>query len=143
MKTGKSAKPPTSKPAASDAVPRLRQELTEAQRSRGVLETRLQSIAEELQKVKIQSSLDNKRTNELSKERDTLVRAIRDRDEEIKGKAKLMDDVHDETVSLTLQLNMADDRARKLEAENQELVKRWMKRMGEEADQMNEESKFS
>ena len=80
---------------------------------------------------------------ELTKERDSLVRSVKDRDEEIRGKAKLLEDVHDETVSLTLQLNMADERARNLEAENKELVDRWMKRMGEEADEMNEKSKYS
>lgn len=51
--------------------------------------------------------------------------------------------MHDETVSLTLQLNMAEEKCRKLERENKELVDRWMARMGEEADAMNNASKFS
>lgn len=51
--------------------------------------------------------------------------------------------MHDETVSLTLQLNMAEERSRKLERENQELVDRWMARMGQEADAMNNASRFS
>lgn len=89
------------------------------------------------------SNLESKRVSELSRERDHLVRSVKDRDEEIKGKTKLLDDVHDENLSLTLQLNMADERSQKLESENQHLVERWMKRMGEEADQMNEKSKFS
>jgi len=54
-----------------------------------------------------------------------------------------LQDVHDETVSLTLQLNMAEERSQKLERENKELVDRWMKRMAQEADAMNDESKFS
>ena len=130
-------------PSQVDTLPKIRQDLAEAQRSRGLLETKLQSSSEELQKLKIQSSLDHRRISELSRERDGLLRSVKDRDEEIKGKAKLLEDVHDETVSLTLQLNMADERARKLEKENQDLVQRWMKRMGEEADQMNEKSRFS
>ena len=52
-------------------------------------------------------------------------------------------DVHDETVSLTLQLNMAEEKCRKLERENKELVDRWMARMGEEADALNNASRFS
>ena len=52
-------------------------------------------------------------------------------------------DVHDETVSLTLQLNLADEQSRKLQRENKELVDRWMARMGSEADALNNESKFS
>lgn len=52
-------------------------------------------------------------------------------------------DVHDETVSLTLQLNMAEEHSQELRRENKDLVDRWMARMGQEADAMNEESKFS
>jgi hypothetical protein len=52
-------------------------------------------------------------------------------------------DVQDELVSLNLQFNMAEDRSKKLEKENRELVDRWMARMGKEADAMNDASKFS
>lgn len=51
--------------------------------------------------------------------------------------------MHDETVSLTLQLNMAEEQSQKLRGENKELVDRWMARMGKEADAMNDESRFS
>ena len=125
------------------------------------METKLQSVTEELKKLKIQSSLDRKRISELTKEKAILTTGLRDRDEELKGKTKLLEvgyyksvqddvplmspvqDVHDETVSLTLQLNMADEQAQKLQRENKELVDRWMARMGQEADAMNDKSKFS
>ena len=126
-----------------DAASKIRQELSEAQRSRGILEAKLQSTTDELQKLKIASNLESQRVSDLNRERDQLVRRVKDRDEEIRGKTKLLDDVHDENLSLTLQLNMADERSQKLETENKQLVERWMKRMGEEADQMNEKSKFS
>lgn len=45
--------------------------------------------------------------------------------------------------TLNLQLNMADQKSNKLQHENQELVDRWMTRMGLEADAMNDASKFS
>lgn len=51
--------------------------------------------------------------------------------------------MHDETVSLTLQFNMAEERSQQLQRENKELVDRWMARMGREADAMNDESTFS
>ena len=51
--------------------------------------------------------------------------------------------MHDETVSLTLQLNMAEEQSLKFKRENKELVDRWMARMGQEADAMNDKSKFS
>ncbi len=55
------------------------------------METRLQSVTEELQKLKIQSSLDKKRIGELAKEKATLTTGMRDRDEELRGKAKLLE----------------------------------------------------
>ncbi|CAF9930639.1 MAG: hypothetical protein ALECFALPRED_004696 [Alectoria fallacina] len=141
-KTGREKAVPSS-PTTGDVTAKVRQDLSEAQRSRGLMEARLQSVIEELQKLKIQSSLDSKRIGELSKEKATLITGMRDRDEELRGKAKLLEDVHDETVSLTLQLNMAEEHSQRLRRENKELVDRWMARMGQEADAMNDESKFS
>jgi hypothetical protein len=46
-------------------------------------------------------------------------------------------------VALNLQLHMAEQESEKLKRENKELVDRWMARMGEEADAMNNASKFS
>lgn len=130
-------------PTPGDVIAKVRQDLGEAQRSRGLMETRLQSVTDELQKLKIQSSLDSKRIGELSKEKTILTTGTRDRDEELRGKAKLLEDLHDETVSLTLQLNMAEEHSQKLQRENKDLIDRWMARMGQEADAMNDESKFS
>lgn len=109
----------------------------------------------------------------ISADRAHLQMKLQDRDEELRGKAKLLDvslpcespifprffcissclclslanfvqqDVQDELVSLNLQFNMAEDRSKKLERENRELVDRWMARMGKEADAMNDASKFS
>lgn len=55
------------------------------------METRLQSATEEMQKLRIQSSLDSKRIGELSKEKMILTTGMRDRDEELRGKAKLLE----------------------------------------------------
>lgn len=74
-----------------DVVSQVRQDLREAQRSRGLMETRLNSVTEELQRLKIQSSMDSKRIRELSKERAALTTGMRDRDEELRGKAKLLE----------------------------------------------------
>lgn len=52
-------------------------------------------------------------------------------------------DFQDEIAALNLQVNMAEQKAAKLERENKELVERWMARMGQEADAMNDASKFS
>lgn len=68
---------------------------------------------------------------------------LKDREEELRGKAKLVENVQDENVTLNLQLNMAEEQSDKLRKENKELVDRWMARMGKEADKMNERHKFS
>ena len=55
------------------------------------METKLQSVTDELNKLKIQSSLDNKKIRELTKEKATFATGMRDRDEELRGKAKLLE----------------------------------------------------
>ncbi len=39
-------------------------------------------------------------------------------------------------------MNVAEEKAKRLEVENKELVERWMRRMGEEADKVNRESSW-
>lgn len=72
-------------------ISNVRRDLSDAQRSRVLMETRLHSVTEELQTLKIQSSLDSKRIGELSKEKGALITGMRDRDEELRGKAKLLE----------------------------------------------------
>jgi len=71
-----------------------------------------------------------------------LEQRLRDREEELRAKTRLLEATQDEIVSLTLQLNMAEDRAEKMKHENEELVRRWMERMGSEAERMNLGSGF-
>ena len=63
---------------------------------------------------------------------------LKDREEELRGKTKLVEDVQDEMVTLNLQLNIAEEQTEKLKEENKELVDRWMARKGKEADAMND-----
>jgi len=72
--------------------------------------------------------------------RTALERRGRDKAEELKGKGRLVEEVHDEMVALNLQLNMAEQEKEKLRKENDELTRRWMKKMEEEAKKMNERS---
>lgn len=71
-----------------------------------------------------------------------MERKLKDREEEIRLKSKLVEQAQDEQVALGLQLNMAEARSGKLEKENKELVDRWMIRMGEEAERVNRDSKW-
>jgi len=140
-KSGQKGASTSAKVDVSDA--QVRQNLADAQRSRGELESRVAAVTEELEKLQLKSKTESHRINELTTERSNLVKKLRDRDEELRGKSKLLEDVHDETLSLTIELNMAEDANKKLKFENQELVDRWMARKGQEADAMNTASKFS
>ncbi|KAB8225300.1 autophagy-related protein 16 [Aspergillus novoparasiticus] len=126
-----------------DALAAARTDLSEAQRSRSELQDRLTRTTAELEKLRKRSSQDSRRIGALEKEVAQLQLRLKDRDEELKGKAKLLDDFQDELASLNLQLNMAEERSNRLQKENQELVDRWMARMGKEAEAMNEASRFS
>lgn len=54
----------------------------------------------------------------------------------------MVEQAQDEMVAQGLQMNLAEQRSEKLERENRELVERWMKRMGEEAERVNRDSKW-
>ncbi|KAA6408656.1 MAG: hypothetical protein FRX48_07738 [Lasallia pustulata] len=140
---GRTTSTAASRSSSPEALARLRQDLSEAQRTKGEQQSRLNSVTEELERLKLKSRMDTQRISELATEKATLVTRMRDRDEELREKAKLLENVHDETVSLTLQLNMAEERLGKLQRENKDLVDRWMARMSQEADAMNNASRFS
>ncbi|KAI4284852.1 MAG: hypothetical protein L6R38_001117 [Xanthoria sp. 2 TBL-2021] len=139
---GATSKAPLETSSNAEVLAQIQKDLSEAQRSRGTLQSRLQDVSDGLQKSKLQSAIDRKRLDDLGSEKAALARRLKDRDEELRGKAKLLEDVHDETVSLTLQLNMAEAQVQNLKKENEDLVERWMARMGKEANAMNEASKF-
>ena len=46
-------------------------------------------------------------------------------------------DVHDEVISLNLELSMSEQTIKKLKAENKELIDRWMAYKSKEAEAMN------
>ncbi|KAL9618432.1 MAG: hypothetical protein Q9160_006873 [Pyrenula sp. 1 TL-2023] len=133
----------SSTPPPSEALNSLRSDLAIAQQSRLDLSSRLEVTSKELATLKVQSKRDNKRISQLTAEVSHLTVRLRDRDEELKGKTKLLDDVQDENATLHMQLDVSDENHKKLRAENQELVDRWMQRMKGEADKMNEGSRFS
>ena len=120
----------------------MRQDLAAAQKERTDLQTRLEVTSRELDALKSKSKVDTRKIAQLTANVSQLAMKLRDRDEELKGKAKLVENVQDENVTLNLQLNMADEQSQKLKRENKDLVDRWMARKGKEADRMNDEGKF-
>ncbi|KAI1505568.1 autophagy protein 16 [Biscogniauxia marginata] len=141
--SSKSPAKPTEKqqqqPPAADhrAVAQTRLDLAEALRSKGQLQGKLRAAEDELQKLRSRTRVDTKRIADLTAERNALTARLKDRNEELAGKNKLLKDVQDDNLTLNIQLDVTEQKAAKVQAENKELVDRWMKRMGHEADAMN------
>ena len=70
-------------------------------------------------------------------ERKTLTRKLRDREDELREKQKLVANVQDEMAVLNMELTVAVREKKKAQDETKVLVDRWMKRMGQEAEEMN------
>ncbi|KAI5309481.1 hypothetical protein KEM55_003148 [Ascosphaera atra] len=77
--------------ATEDVVVALRADLAQAQRSRADLQRRLAKVNEELELSRESARKGSKKVELLTGERNTLSRRLKDRDEELKGKAKLLD----------------------------------------------------
>ncbi|KAI9859329.1 MAG: hypothetical protein M1824_003843 [Vezdaea acicularis] len=130
-------------PADSKALSGIRADLKEAQTSRAILEAQLEAATSELEGLRQKSKGNEKRIYQVSLEKTTLQQRVKDRDEELRGKAKLLENVQDEMLSLNIQLNVAEQQSNKLKRDNKELVDRWMALKAKEADAMNKGSKFS
>ena len=89
------------------------------------------------------TNIDSKNLTRLSSNVTLLTTKIKDREEELRGKAKLLVNVQDENATLNLELHQADEEVKRIKKENKDLVDRWVVRMGKEADKMNEDSKFT
>jgi chromosome segregation ATPase len=138
--TTKGKGPATTDVSSPSAVAQLRSELAITQRTRGDLESQLSTLTAELSALKASDIQQKQRIEQLEKMRTALERRSKDKAEELKGKGRLVEEVHDEMVSLNLQLNMAEQEKEKLRKENEELTKRWVKKMEDEARKMNERS---
>lgn len=128
---------PAAPAASTEGTAQIRSDLAETLRSNGQLQSRIKIAEAELVKLRAKGKSDGKLIDELSRERASFAQKVKDRDEELKGKAKLLDDVHDEVISLNLELSMSEQTTKKLKAENKELIDRWMAYKSKEAEAMN------
>ncbi|KAI1751469.1 autophagy-related protein 16 [Xylaria castorea] len=137
------SKPPSSGAAdpttssSEGVVAQLRLDLAEALRGRGQAQTRLKAAEAELTSLRSKNKVDSKRIGDLTTERNALTARVRDLNEELEKKRKFLKDIQDDNLTLNMELNMTTQKAAKVQAENKELVDRWMKRMGHEADALN------
>ncbi|KAK1751634.1 autophagy protein 16 [Echria macrotheca] len=121
----------------SATTARLRLQLAEALRARGQSQSRLQAAEEELGRLRAKTAADSKALAQLTAERRKLNIKLRDREEELRVKTKLAADVQDELAVLNITLNMSEKQLADKKAENKQLIERFMKRVGQEVDAMN------
>ncbi|KAM7223681.1 autophagy protein 16 [Rhypophila decipiens] len=131
------AEQPANDEAAAALIARLRLDLTEALRAKGQFQTRLQTAEDELARLRSKNITDTKSIRDLTNLCKSQQIKLRDRQEELKAKNKLVADVQDELTVLNIQLNLAEQRRKEKEEENKQLIERFMKRVGQEADAMN------
>lgn len=123
--------------AESALLARLRVDLAEALRAKGDFQRRLNVVEEELVRLRTKTTADNKTLQTLTAERKTLTIKLRDREEELRAKSKMLADVQDELQVLNTHLDLVEKRRSEMETENKQLVARFMKRVGQEAEAMN------
>ncbi|OTA98864.1 hypothetical protein M426DRAFT_325660 [Hypoxylon sp. CI-4A] len=131
----------TTEPTNSDpSVAQVKSDLAEALRSKGQLESRLKTAENELKNLRSKTKVDAKRISDLTTERNSIRTKLRDRNEELVGKNKMLKDIQDENLTLNIQLDVTERKVAKVETDNKELVDRWNRRMKQEADAMNLEN---
>lgn len=126
-----------------DGVAQLRHEFVKAQQERAQLQGQVESLKKDLEVANAKTKSDEAQLSRLTGNNTRLSTKLKDREEELRGKARLLENVQDENATLNLELNQAEQEVKKVKKENKDLVERWVARMGKEADKMNEESKFS
>ena len=127
----------------SELLATLRVDLATTQKARSMLQAQLADLTAQLSALSVQQRSSQSQVTALTKQVLEAERKLQDRDEELRGKSKLVEQAQDEMVALELQFNLAEQKSEKLERENKELVERWMKRMGEEAERVNRDSRWS
>lgn len=133
---GKSSPAPQDTPSSATLV-QLRSELAATQKTRSSLEAELSTLSASLTALQASDTQQKQRIAQLEKHRAQLERRGKDRQEELKGKGRFVEEVQDEMVALNLQLNMAEQDKERLKKENEELTRRWVSKMEEEASRMN------
>jgi predicted RNase H-like nuclease (RuvC/YqgF family) len=138
---GKSSPAPhdTASPASPAALTQLRSELAATQKTRASLEASLSTLTTTVTTLQLADTQQKHRIAQLEKHRAHLERRGKDKQEELKGKGRFVEEIQDEMVALNLQLNMAEQDKERLKKENEELTRRWVRKMEEEASRMNRE----
>lgn len=129
----KAAKP---QPVTSDEL--LRSDLAVAQRSKAGLEAEAVALRAQVSTLTLRITSATSLAAGLVRDKAALETKLRDREEEIREKRRLVERVQDEMVGLEMEINVTGEKLLELQRENEELVRRWMETKGREAEKMNQ-----
>lgn len=98
------------------------------------------TIKSEIRNLDIQKHL--KTISTLEKSNDKLSRRLNNITQELQEKNKSIEIINDETLMSQIQVNVLTDKVSQLTVENETLIKRWLQKMKNEADNLNNENAF-
>ncbi|KAF2000934.1 autophagy protein 16 [Amniculicola lignicola CBS 123094] len=126
--------------ASPSSLAQIRSELAATQKLRSSLESQISALTAEVASLTSTTSTQTTRITHLERVKQQLERRGKDQAEELKAKGRLVEEVQDEQVALTLELSQCEKEITRLTGENEELTRRWVEKMEGEARRMNERS---
>lgn len=115
----------------------MRADLATAQNSNQKFIAENQKLKAQVQQFTDENAGLKTQVASLQKDLEHLKRRQRDYEAEAKERGRLTETLQDELVAAEIQMNISEQRMKKLEVENEMLVKRWMEEKGREAEEMN------
>ncbi|KAK6516737.1 hypothetical protein TWF506_006629 [Arthrobotrys conoides] len=121
----------------------LRTDLATSQKDRTTLQTQLTTVTTSLTLLQRSSTANLRELDKVKTERYHLEQKVKSRDDDSKLNRKMIENLQDEIIALNIQLNIGEQAKARLKSENEELISRWMALKKDEAEAMNNNSKYS
>ncbi|KAL1920745.1 uncharacterized protein VTP21DRAFT_11380 [Calcarisporiella thermophila] len=116
----------------------LKEERSELYRTQGQNAQRLVEMNENLRRLEKLHSDDQIKIATTTEQVNTLKKKYDQQIELIREKNRLIQILQDEIAALQLELTKNEERLREVDKENKELIDRWMRRVSDEAEKMNQ-----
>lgn len=95
-----------------------------------------------IEKYEIKEKKMNRVNEQLESKISNLTQKINNLQEEIKEKNKTIEIINDENLINQIQNNVLNDQIKQLKNENESLIKRWMDKVKEDAEKLNDANQF-
>ncbi|RVD80724.1 uncharacterized protein DFL_008617 [Arthrobotrys flagrans] len=121
----------------------LRTDLATSQKDRTTLQTQLTTTTTSLLLLQKSSTANLRELDKVKTERYHLEQKLKSKEDDSKLNRKMIENLQDEIIALNIQLNIGEQAKMRLKSENEELISRWMALKKDEAEAMNNTSKYS